>query len=84
MGATASGDLTELIVSSTDNWASIMDKIDDGGQVWFQYGGNTYVAVSGTTGFGLGNDDYIVKLSGSVDLSDAVMENGSLHLSEGA
>lgn len=84
MGATASGDLTELIVSSTDNWASIMDKIDDGDQVWFQYGGNTYVAVSGTTGFGLGNDDYIVKLSGSVDLSDAVMENGSLHLSEGA
>lgn len=81
MGATASGDLTELIVSSTDNWASIMDKIDDGAQVWFQYGGNTYVAVSGATGFGLGNDDYIVKLSGTdIDLTDASFASGTLSL----
>ncbi|MBM6835425.1 hypothetical protein [Desulfovibrio piger] len=81
MGATASGDLTELIVSSTDNWASIMDKIGDGDQVWFQYGGNTYVAVSGTTGFGLGNDDYIVKLSGTdIDLTDASFASGTLSL----
>lgn len=51
---------------------------------WFQYEGNTYVVVN-TTGVGFDSTkDYIVELSGSVDLSDAVMSGGVLHLSEGA
>lgn len=48
------------------------------GVAWFQYEGNTYVVVNdGTTGFDA-SADYIVQLSGSVGLSDAVMANGSL------
>lgn len=50
---------------------------------WFQYEGNTYVVVNTGVGFDLAKD-YIVQLSGSVDLSDAVMFNGSLTLPEGA
>lgn len=82
-----SGDveLTKLTVNSTDNWASVVDQINDSANVWFQFGGNTYVAVSGTGGFGsTGNDDYIVKLSGLVDLTDATVTSGVLELPEGA
>lgn len=81
---TVTGALTELPVSSTDNWASIMSNIGNNTQVWFQFGGNTYVAVSGQNGFGANSDDYIVKLSGSVDLSEASLAGGNLSLSEGA
>lgn len=48
------------------------------GVAWFQYEGNTYVVVNDDmTGFDA-SVDYIVQLSGSVGLSDAVMANGSL------
>lgn len=51
-----------------------------GGVAWFQYEGNTYVVVNdGVAGFDA-KADYIVQLSGSVDLSDAVMDSGSLTL----
>ena len=84
MGATATGKLTELTVNSTDNWASIMSKIESNAQVWFQFGGATYVAVNGAT-VGIGADDYIVKLSGTdIDLTEASFTSGSLSLSEGA
>ena len=50
------------------------------GVAWFQYEGNTYVVVNdGTAGFDA-KADYIVQLSGSVDLSDAVMQSGELTL----
>lgn len=50
------------------------------GVAWFQYEGNTYVVVNdGVAGFDA-KADYIVQLSGSVDLSDAVMDSGSLTL----
>jgi len=50
------------------------------GVAWFQYEGNTYVVVNdGAAGFDA-KADYIVQLSGSVDLSDAVMDSGSLTL----
>ena len=84
MGATATGKLTELTVNSTDNWASIMSKIESNAQVWFQFGGATYVAVNGAS-VGIGANDYIVKLSGTdIDLTEASFTSGSLSLSEGA
>ena len=50
------------------------------GVAWFQYEGNTYVVVNdNTTGFSA-SADYIVQLSGSVDLNDAVMASGTLTL----
>ena len=51
------------------------------GVAWFQYEGNTYVVVNddSMTGFEA-SVDYIVQLSGSVGLSDAVMANGNLTL----
>lgn len=53
---------------------------DKAGVAWFQYEGNTYVVVNnGAAGFDA-KADYIVQLSGSVDLSDAVMDSGSLTL----
>lgn len=56
---------------------------DKAGVAWFQYEGNTYVVVNDAT-HGFAAADYIVQLSGSVDLSDAVMSDGSLTLPEGA
>lgn len=52
---------------------------------WFEYKGNTYV-VADNDGFGdtFGADDYIVKLNGIVDLSDADVAGGVLSLPEGA
>lgn len=52
---------------------------------WFEYKGNTYVVADND---GSGNsfeaNDYIVKLNGIVDLSDAVVASGELSLPEGA
>lgn len=52
---------------------------------WFEYKGNTYVVADNN---GSGNtfeaNDYIVKLNGIVDLSDAVVASGVLSLPEGA
>lgn len=50
------------------------------GVAWFQYEGNTYVVVNDSTAGFDASADYIVQLSGSVGLSDAVMANGSLTL----
>lgn len=52
---------------------------------WFEYKGNTYV-VADNDGSGdiFGANDYIVKLNGIVDLSDAVVASGVLSLPEGA
>lgn len=83
MGDTAEGALTKLEVYNTDNWSAVLNKIDDGALAWFQYDGNTYVAVSGADGFG-GADDYLVKLNGLVDLTDAAFDAGVLGLPEGA
>lgn len=80
----ADGELTKLTVNSTDNWASIMSKIESNAQVWFQFGGATYVAVNDAT-VGIGAGDYIVKLSGTdIDLTEASLASGSLTLPEGA
>lgn len=51
-----------------------------GGVAWFQYEGNTYVVVNDVMAGFDASADYIVQLSGSVGLSDAVMVNGSLTL----
>jgi hypothetical protein len=81
MGVTVSGALTKLTVNSTDNWASVMAQLTDEGNYWFQYAGNTYVAVSDSNNsFGSGSD-YIVKLSGTdIDLTDASFTTGTLSL----
>ena len=50
------------------------------GVAWFQYEGNTYVVVNDATAGFDASADYIVQLSGSVGLSDAVMASGSLTL----
>ena len=52
---------------------------------WFEYKGNTYVvADSDGSGDTFGANDYIVKLNGIVDLSDADVAGGVLSLPEGA
>lgn len=53
---------------------------DKAGVAWFQYEGNTYVVVNDSTAGFNASADYIVQLSGSVDLSDAVMQGGELTL----
>lgn len=50
------------------------------GVAWFQYEGNTYVVVNDDTAGFDAKADYIVQLSGSVGLSDAVMQSGELAL----
>lgn len=52
--------------------------------VWFQYQGNTFVALDVDNSNAFSNGDYIVKLNGIVDLSDAVVDSGVLSLPEGA
>lgn len=53
--------------------------------VWFQYQGNTFVALDVDNSNAFSNGDYIVKLSGTdIDLSDAVVASGVLSLPEGA
>ena len=53
---------------------------------WFEYQGNTYVVADAENGNGdtFVANDYIVKLNGIVDLSDAVVDSGVLSLPEGA
>lgn len=52
---------------------------------WFEYKGNTYVVADNDgSGDTFGANDYIVKLNGIVDLSDAVVASGVLNLPEGA
>ena len=53
---------------------------------WFEYQGNTYVVADAENGKGdtFVAGDYIVKLNGIVDLSDAVVDSGVLSLPEGA
>ena len=52
---------------------------------WFEYKGNTYVVADNDgSGDTFGANDYIVKLNGIVDLSDAVVASGELSLPEGA
>ena len=53
---------------------------------WFEYQGNTYVVADAENGNGdtFVAGDYIVKLNGIVDLSDAVVDSGVLSLPEGA
>jgi len=53
----------------------------DGAASWFNYGGNTYVVVdtaSATNGFS--TDDVIVKLTGTLDLTNAVLDTNVLTL----
>ena len=53
--------------------------------VWFQYRGNTYVALDVNDDNTFSATDYIVKLSGTdIDLSDASVAGGVLSLPEGA
>lgn len=52
---------------------------------WFEYKGNTYVVADNNgSGDTFEANDYIVKLNGIVDLSDAVVASGVLSLPEGA
>lgn len=52
---------------------------------WFEYQGNTYVVADNNgSGDTFEANDYIVKLNGIVDLSDAVVASGVLSLPEGA
>lgn len=52
---------------------------------WFEYKGNTYVVADNDgSGDTFGANDYIVKLNGIVDLSDADVAGGVLSLPEGA
>lgn len=80
MGDAASGALTKLTVNSTENWVSVLSDIDASARVWFQFGGDTYVAVNDDTK-GIDANDYIVKLSGTdIDLTDASFASGTLSL----
>lgn len=52
---------------------------------WFEYQGNTYVVLEATgNDDAFGEGDYLVKLNGIVDLSDAAVDSGVLTLPEGA
>lgn len=52
---------------------------------WFEYQGNTYVVLEATgNDNAFGEGDYLVKLNGIVDLSDAAVDSGVLTLPEGA
>lgn len=57
----------------------------NGGLVWFQFAGNTYLVQNGTSAGASFNpsQDYIVKLTGIVDLSGASFDSASHSLSYG-
>lgn len=58
-----------------------------GTAAWFEYQGNTYVVLDATDAAGteaFAQSDYIVKLNGIIDLSDAVVASNQLSLPEGA
>lgn len=63
--------------ATLDDYVNAATQAD--GAAWFQYEGNTYVVVNSGVGFDA-SADYIVQLSGSVDLSDAMMQGGELTL----
>jgi S-layer protein len=53
---------------------------------WFQYAGNTYVVEDMGTGVataGLSADDYVVKITGLVDLSSATFSTSAVTLTLG-
>lgn len=84
MGASASAASLGDALVVNDPKATLDDYVNaatqTAGVAWFQYEGNTYVVVNdAAAGFGA-SADYIVQLSGSVDLSDAVMAGGNLTL----
>lgn len=59
----------------------------DGTAAWFEYQGNTYVVLDTANATGpeaFTQNDYIVKLNGIIDLSDAVVAGNQLSLPEGA
>ena len=56
-----------------------------GTAAWFEYQGNTYVVLDATDAADtFAQGDYIVKLNGIIDLSDAVVASNQLSLPEGA
>lgn len=58
-----------------------------GTAAWFEYQGNTYVVLDATDAAdteAFAQGDYIVKLNGIIDLSDAVVASNQLSLPEGA
>lgn len=59
----------------------------DGTAAWFEYLGNTYVVLDAGNAAvieAFAKNDYIVKLNGIIDLSDAVVASNQLSLPEGA
>lgn len=56
--------------------------VDTAEAAWFEYKGNTYVVAGTNNTFAV--NDYLVKLNGIVDLSEASLANGILSLPEGA
>lgn len=77
-GATAFAD-EAVDVSSATTLAGAFSLADDtvNEVSWFEYGNNTYAVNAGTTADDL-DDATIVKLTGSVDLSEADFANGEL------
>ena len=71
-------DLTKVMVNVFTAAAS------DTEVVWFQYRGNTYVALDVDDNDAFSINDYIVKLNGIVDLNEAAVASGVLTLPEGA
>ena len=84
MGESANADSLGDALVVNDPKATLDDYVNAAtqaeGVAWFQYVGNTYVVVNNSTAGFDASADYIVQLSGSVDLSDAVMESGALTL----
>ena len=67
-------DETELTKVMTNVFKAASDKV-----VWFQYQGNTFVALDADKNGVFNTGDYIVKLSGTdIDLSDASVADGEL------
>ena len=76
------------IESGTTNFDAVVTKALETATktnaTWFVYDNNTYVVLEGTDDGTFGASDYLVKLNGIVDLSDADVAGGVLSLPEGA
>lgn len=76
------------IESGTTNFDAVVTKALETATktnaAWFVYDNNTYVVLEGTDDGTFGASDYLVKLNGIVDLSDADVAGGVLSLPEGA
>lgn len=76
------------IESGTTNFDAVVTKALETATktnaAWFVYDNNTYVVLEGTDNGTFGASDYLVKLNGIVDLSDADVAGGVLSLPEGA